>query len=62
MENDEWNFDEWQGRSEKQVTTNNKVFGYVIFTAILLVMFQSVFNWASVPMDYIDLSFSNLSV
>jgi len=38
MENDEWNFDEWQGRSEKQVTTNNKVFGYVIIFGVFILM------------------------
>mgnify|MGYP000035101807 FL=1 len=48
-------------RSNLDRILTHKVFGYVIFTAILLIMFQSVFNWASVPMDLIDVSFSNLS-
>ncbi|MHA7128262.1 ferrous iron transport protein B [Algoriphagus namhaensis] len=30
------------------------VFGYLIFGAILLIIFQAIFAWASVPMDLID--------
>jgi ferrous iron transport protein B len=37
------------------------IFGYVIFFAILLVIFQSVFSFASYPMDWIDAGFSHLS-
>ncbi len=32
----------------------HKVFGFVIFTLILLLVFQAIFTWASVPMDFID--------
>lgn len=32
----------------------HKVWGYVIFFAIMLLVFQSVFEWASIPMDWID--------
>lgn len=39
----------------------HKIFGYVIFLAILLLIFQSVFNWASAPMDFIDGFFANAS-
>ena len=39
----------------------HKVFGYVIFAAILMIIFQSIFDWASVPMDYIDMFFAELS-
>ena len=38
----------------------HKVFGYVIFFAILLLIFQAIFDWASVPMDFIDTSFASL--
>ena len=48
-------------RSRLDRVLTHKVFGYVIFTTILLLMFQSVFDWASVPMDFIDESFSSLS-
>ncbi len=37
------------------------VFGYLIFGAILLIIFQAIFAWASVPMDLIDGFFANLS-
>jgi ferrous iron transport protein B len=37
------------------------VFGYLIFFAILLVIFQSVFSFASYPMDWIDAGFSSLA-
>jgi ferrous iron transport protein B len=39
----------------------HKIFGYAIFAAILLVIFQSIFDWSSVPMDYIDGAFADLS-
>ena len=39
----------------------HKVFGYVIFALILLFIFQSLFDWATVPMDFIDATFANLS-
>ena len=48
-------------RSKLDKVLTHKIFGYVIFTSILLLMFQSVFDWASVPMDYIDVFFSDLS-
>lgn len=39
----------------------HKVFGYVIFFGILMVIFQSIFNWSSIPMDFIDQTFADLS-
>ena len=39
----------------------HKVFGYLIFASILLLIFQSIFDWTSVPMDLIDAAFANLS-
>ena len=39
----------------------HKVWGYVIFFAILLLIFQAIYDWASYPMDYIDLLLANLS-
>ncbi len=38
----------------------HKVWGYVIFFAILFVIFQSIFDWSSYPMDFIDESFATL--
>jgi ferrous iron transport protein B len=40
----------------------HKFWGYIIFLAILFLIFQSIFAWATVPMDIIDLTFSELSV
>ncbi len=39
----------------------HKVFGYVIFFFILFAIFQSIFEWSTIPMDFIDESFANLS-
>ena len=37
------------------------VWGYVIFATILLLIFQTIFAWASFPMDLIDGVFADLS-
>ncbi|HQA73307.1 ferrous iron transport protein B [Flavobacterium sp.] len=39
----------------------HKIFGYLIFFGILLLIFQSIFDWSSVPMDWIDSTFANFS-
>ncbi|MGV9002429.1 ferrous iron transport protein B [Flavobacterium sp.] len=39
----------------------HKIFGYLIFFSILFLIFQSIFDWSSVPMDWIDNSFASLS-
>jgi len=39
----------------------HKVFGYVIFASILMLIFQSIFDWTSIPMDFIDATFAHLS-
>jgi len=39
----------------------HRIFGYVIFAIILMLIFQGIFNFASIPMDYIDTAFANLS-
>ncbi|MEE9350380.1 MAG: ferrous iron transport protein B [Flavobacteriaceae bacterium] len=39
----------------------HRIFGYVIFAAILMLMFQAVFDFASIPMDFIDSTFGKLS-
>jgi ferrous iron transport protein B len=46
-------------RIDKIVT--HRVWGYLIFFGILFLIFQSIFAWASVPMDYIDKWFALLS-
>ncbi|MBR9853640.1 MAG: ferrous iron transport protein B [Algicola sp.] len=37
----------------------HKIFGYLIFFAILLLIFQTIFEWSSYPMDFIDESFAS---
>lgn len=39
----------------------HKVWGYVIFFGILLLIFQAIYDWSSYPMDFIDASFAKLS-
>ncbi len=39
----------------------HRIFGYIIFTLILFVIFQSVFSLAQIPMDFIDSSFTKLN-
>lgn len=39
----------------------HKVWGYAIFFAVLFLIFQSIFAWATVPMDFIDGLFADIS-
>ena len=48
-------------RSKLDRVLTHRIFGYVIFVSILLLIFQSIFEWASFPMDLIDGFFANLS-
>lgn len=50
---------DFRGRLDKILT--HKIFGYLIFFAILFVIFQAIFDWSSVPMDFIDETFAGLS-
>jgi len=47
-------------RSKLDRILTHKIFGYVIFVAILFLIFQSIFEWATLPMDLIDGFFANL--
>ena len=40
----------------------HKIFGYGIFICILFLIFQAVFSWAKAPMDFIDYSFTEISI
>lgn len=48
-------------RSRLDKILMHKIWGYVIFFFILMLIFQSIFDWASVPMDFIDSSFASLA-
>ncbi|MGB5418154.1 ferrous iron transport protein B [Algibacter sp.] len=39
----------------------HKIWGYVIFGIILLTIFQAIYDWSSIPMDFIDSAFASLS-
>jgi ferrous iron transport protein B len=39
----------------------HKIWGYLIFFVILFGIFQSIFEWSKIPMDFIDQSFASLS-
>ncbi len=39
----------------------HKVWGYLIFFIILLTIFQAIYDWSSVPMDFIDSVFASFS-
>ena len=39
----------------------HKVWGYLIFAIILLTIFQAIYDWSSVPMEFIDSTFASLS-
>jgi len=39
----------------------NKIFGPLIFFALMLFIFQAIFAWSVIPMDWIDQQFANLA-
>jgi len=39
----------------------HKIWGYFIFVIILLTIFQAIYDWSSIPMDFIDSLFASLS-
>ncbi|PZX95386.1 ferrous iron transport protein B [Flavobacterium aquariorum] len=48
-------------RSKLDRILTHKIWGYVIFFVILFVIFQSIFQWSKIPMDFIDSTFATLS-
>ncbi|MBP6182015.1 ferrous iron transport protein B [Flavobacterium sp.] len=48
-------------RSKLDRILTHKVWGYVIFFLILFIIFQSIFEWSKIPMDFIDSTFASLS-
>lgn len=49
-------------RSRLDRVLTHKFWGYVIFFFILAVIFQSIFDWSKIPMDFIDKTFATLSI
>jgi ferrous iron transport protein B len=50
-----------QYNSKLDKILTHKIWGYSIFFAILFLIFQAIFAWATVPMDFIDGAFASLS-
>ena len=50
---------DWRSRIDRVLI--HKVWGYVFFFSLLLLIFQSIYDWSSVPMDAIDAGFASLS-
>jgi len=48
-------------RTKLDRVLTHKIWGYAIFFIILLTIFQSIYDWSGVPMDFIDGLFANLS-
>ena len=48
-------------RSKLDRILTHKIFGYLIFFFILFGIFQSIFEWSKIPMDFIDTTFAQLS-
>ena len=53
---------DWKKITQKiDSVVTHRIWGYLIFLSILFIVFQSIFAWASIPMDFIDGQFSRLS-
>lgn len=48
-------------RSRLDRVLTHRVWGFVIFFVILLSIFQALYDWSSVPMDFIDVQFAHFS-
>ncbi|MES2748744.1 MAG: ferrous iron transport protein B [Bacteroidota bacterium] len=48
-------------RAKLDKILTHRLFGYLIFFVILFGIFQSIFEWSKIPMDFIDSSFANLA-
>jgi len=50
----------WQARADRILM--HPVWGYLIFFGIMMLVFQAIFSWSAIPMDWIDEKFAQLSV
>ncbi|MDC7995094.1 ferrous iron transport protein B [Altibacter sp. HG106] len=48
-------------RSRMDRILTHRIWGYIIFFGILLLIFQAIFDWSSYPMDFIDSTFAAFS-
>ena len=49
-------------RSKLDRVLTHKIWGYCIFFGILFFIFQSIFEWSKVPMEFIDSTFADFSL
>ncbi|HQZ96629.1 MAG TPA: ferrous iron transport protein B [Pyrinomonadaceae bacterium] len=58
-----WHSDQSQHRLSEKIdkVLTHKVFGLVILIAVLLVVFQTIFSWSSLPMDLLERGFGAVS-
>ncbi|MEO7658008.1 MAG: ferrous iron transporter B [Pyrinomonadaceae bacterium] len=58
-----WHNDQKQHQLSEKIDSvlTHKFFGLVILVAILLIVFQTIFSWASLPMDLLEKGFGALS-
>ena len=58
-----WHSDQKQHRISEKIdrVLTHKFFGLIILVAILLVVFQTIFSWASLPMDLLEKGFGSLA-
>ncbi|MEO7992291.1 MAG: ferrous iron transport protein B [Chryseolinea sp.] len=59
LKNTDNSWKKYSGQLDKVLT--HKIGGYLIFFGILFLIFQSIFAWATVPMDFIDSLFAQIS-
>jgi ferrous iron transport protein B len=59
FEKDKAKATDFDSRLDKILT--HKIFGYIIFVLLLMLMFQAIFTWSGPFMDFIDESFASLS-
>ncbi len=57
-----WHSDQKQHRISEKIdrVLTHKFFGLVILVIVLLVVFQTIFSWASLPMDLLEKGFGSL--
>ncbi|MBE9490723.1 MAG: ferrous iron transport protein B, partial [Bacteroidetes bacterium] len=48
-------------RSKFDRILTHRIWGYLIFFVILLTIFQAIYDWSSIPMEFIDGTFASLS-
>jgi ferrous iron transport protein B len=48
-------------RSRLDRILTHRVFGYLAFFLIMMLVFQSIYNWSSYPMDFIDSLFASMA-